>query len=162
MLEISNLFVKIIPRLISNNQGKGYYPAIVPWFVKDQHMNNRKYSRSLRPMNALPRLALPLLLLIFSSTTYSQSLDLNTVLEQIIEAYGGEENLRKLDNQIQEWAVVALMGNRHGSDVRTIRIPDQLKVELTYPGKKETRIVNGEASCHARHAHFIQPVNEVQ
>jgi hypothetical protein len=95
-------------------------------------------------MNALPRLALPLLLLIFSSTIYSQSLDLDTVLEQIIEAYGGEENLRKLDNQIQEWAVVALMGNRHGSDVRTIRIPDQLKVELTYPGKKETRIVNGK------------------
>jgi len=38
------------------------------------------------------------------------------------------------------------MGNRHGTDVRTIRIPDQLKVELTYPGKTETRIVNGEAS----------------
>jgi hypothetical protein len=37
------------------------------------------------------------------------------------------------------------MGNRHGSDVRTIRIPDQLKVELTYPGKKEARIINGEA-----------------
>jgi len=97
-------------------------------------------------MNVLPRLALSFLVLIFSSTVYSQALDLDTVLEQIISAYGGEENLHKLDSQIQEWAVVALMGNRHGSDVRTIRIPDQLKVELTYPGKTETRIVNGEAS----------------
>jgi len=97
-------------------------------------------------MNVLPRLALSFLLLIFSGFVYSQSLDLDTVLEQIISAYGGEENLHKLDSHIQEWAVVALMGNRHGSDVRTIRIPDQLKVELTYPGKTETRIVNREAS----------------
>jgi len=84
--------------------------------------------------------------LIFSGALNSQSFDLDTVLGQIIDAYGGEENLRKLDSQIQEWDVVALMGNRHGTDVRTIRTPDQLKVELTYPGKKETRIVNGEAS----------------
>jgi len=97
-------------------------------------------------MNVLPRLGLSFLLLIFSGPGYSQSLDMDTVLEQIISAYGGEENLHKLDSHIQEWAVVALMGNRHGSDVRTIRIPDQLKVELTYPGKSETRIVNREAS----------------
>jgi hypothetical protein len=97
-------------------------------------------------MSVLPRLALSFLLLIFSSAVYSQTLDLDTVLDRIIDSYGGEENLRKLDSQIQEWAVVALMGNRHGADVRTIRTPDQLKVELTYPGKKETRIVNGEAS----------------
>ncbi len=97
-------------------------------------------------MNVLPHLTLSFLLLIFSGPGYSQSLDMDTVLEQIISAYGGEENLHKLDSHIQEWAVVALMGNRHGSDVRTIRIPDQLKVELTYPGKTETRIVNREAS----------------
>ena len=97
-------------------------------------------------MRVLPRLALSFLLLIFSGTVYSQTLDLDTALGRIIDSYGGEENLRKLDSQIQEWNVVALMGNRHGTDVRTIRTPDQLKVELTYPGKKETRIVNGEAS----------------
>ena len=97
-------------------------------------------------MSVLPRLALSFLLLIFSSAIYSQTLDLDTALDRIIDSYGGEENLRKLDSQIQEWAVVALMGNRHGTDVRTIRTPDQLRVELTYPGKKETRIVNGEAS----------------
>jgi len=86
------------------------------------------------------------LLLIFSGAAHSQPLDLDQLLAQIINAYGGEEDLRKLDAQIQEWDVVALMGNRHGTDVRTIRVQDQLKVELTYPDKKETRIVNGEAS----------------
>lgn len=97
-------------------------------------------------MNVLPRIALLLVLLIGSSGVDSQSLDLDSVLEQVIESYGGEENLRKLDSQIQEWNVVALMGNRHGTDLRTLRIPDQLKVELSYSTKKETRIVNGDSS----------------
>lgn len=86
-----------------------------------------------------------LLLLTFSVNAHSQEPDLKQVLGQIISAYGGEENLRKLETQIQEWDVVALMGNRHGTDLRTIRIPDQLKVELSYPDKTETRIVNGDA-----------------
>jgi outer membrane lipoprotein-sorting protein len=84
--------------------------------------------------------------LIFSSIVYSQSLDLDTVLERVIDSYGGDENLRQLDSQIQEWDVVALMGNRHGTDVRAVHTPDQLRVDLTYPGKSETRIVNGENS----------------
>jgi hypothetical protein len=53
----------------------------------------------------------------------------------------------QLDRQIQEWDVVALMGNRHGTDVRRIRVPHQLKVELTYPNKKETRILSGTAGA---------------
>jgi outer membrane lipoprotein-sorting protein len=97
-------------------------------------------------MHIRSRLALLFLSLIFSSIVYSQSLDLDTVLEQIIDTYGGEENLRQLDSQIQEWDVVALMSNRHGTDVRAVQTPDRLRVDLTYPGKSETRIVNGENS----------------
>jgi hypothetical protein len=102
-------------------------------------------------MNAQIHVALIYLILIFSSNVNSQALDLDAVLEQVISAYGGEENLHKLDNQIQEWAVVALMRNRHGTDVRSIRIPNQLKVEITYPDTTETRIVNGEKS-HVNYA----------
>jgi len=97
-------------------------------------------------MNVLSRLVLSFLLVIYSGAINAQSLDLDTVLENIIESYGGEENLRKLDSQIQEWSIFAKMGNRHGIDLRTVRAPDQLKVELTYATKKETRIVNGDES----------------
>jgi hypothetical protein len=97
-------------------------------------------------MKVLRYIALSFLLLICSSAVNAQSLDLDTVLESIIESYGGEENLRKLDSQIQEWSIFAKMGNRHGIDLRTIRAPDQLKVELTYATKKETRVVNGDES----------------
>ena len=40
---------------------------------------------------------------------------------------------------------MALSGNRHGTDVRSIRIPGRLKVELTYPEKKETRVLHGDS-----------------
>ena len=85
-------------------------------------------------------------LLVLSNTANAQALDLETVLERIINSYGGEENLSKLNTVVQEWDFVALMSNRHGTDVRSIRIPAQLKVELTYPDKSETRILNQEAS----------------
>lgn len=83
--------------------------------------------------------------LAFASSSRSDEPDLETLLDQIIGAYGGEENLRKLNSYVQEWTVVALLGGRHGTDIRLIRIPDQLKVEISYPDKKETRILNGES-----------------
>jgi hypothetical protein len=97
-------------------------------------------------MKVLPCIALSIFLVICPSVANAQSLDLDKVLENIIESYGGDENLRKLDSQIQEWSVFAKMGNRHGIDLRTIRAPDQLKVELIYATKKEARIVNGDES----------------
>lgn len=69
--------------------------------------------------------------------------DVPTVIDQLIASYGGEESLRKMDNMIQEWDMVALMGNRHGTDTRSVRAPHQLRVDLSYPGKTETRILNG-------------------
>lgn len=96
-------------------------------------------------MKLLSLLLLSIPLLIISQTLHSQSLDRQAVLESLISAYGGEENLRKLDNVIEEWSVVALMSNRHGTDTRSILVPDQLKVELVYPDKQEIRTLNGDA-----------------
>ena len=64
-------------------------------------------------------------------------------LEQMIEAYGGEENVRKLDSMVQEWDLLALTRNQQGTDRRSIHLPGQLKVELTYPDKQETRVLDG-------------------
>jgi hypothetical protein len=80
------------------------------------------------------------------SSAQAASLDMNAVLERLIESYGGEENLRKLDSQVQQWDVVALTSKRHGSDVRAIQAPDKLRVQLTYPDRQEVRIVNGDES----------------
>ena len=97
-------------------------------------------------MNKILRLALVSSLLAFASGAFAQAPELDAVLARLIDTYGGEHNLQKLDSQVQEWEMVALMGNRHGTDVRRIRAPQQLRVELRYPDKTESRIVNGDAS----------------
>ena len=99
-------------------------------------------------MHFFARLSLIILLLAFSYPGHVQAMELKGVLDKLIQSYGGEENLRMLDTMTQRWDVVALMGNRHGTDVRDIRVPDQLRVELNYPGKSETRILNGNMAYY--------------
>lgn len=77
---------------------------------------------------------------------YSQPSDVQTVLDQLVQTYGGESNLRKMDSMVQEWDMTALMGNRQGTDTRSIRAPDQLRVDLSYPKKSETRVLNGDSA----------------
>ena len=81
-------------------------------------------------------------LLLLAAAAFAQPADVHRVLDRVIEAYGGESNVRKLDSQVQEWTIVAIMGNRHGTDVRALRPPDRLKVVLTYPDRSETRVVD--------------------
>jgi len=84
--------------------------------------------------------------LLLSQGVWAQPLDRDTVLANLIDSYGGESNLRKLDSMTQEWDMVALRGSRHGKDLRSIRMPGQLRVELSYPDTRETRVLNGDAS----------------
>ena len=106
--------------------------------------------------NRLINLTFACLLLAFAGSLNAREPDLEELLEQIIVAYGGEENLRRLDSHIQQWDVFALVGKRHGSDTRRVRVPDQLKVEVSYPHKRETRIINGQSgyvTYHGKQAH---------
>ena len=85
-------------------------------------------------------------LLTVSFPIFSQGSELAPVLDRLIETYGGEENLRKLDNMKQQWHMVAMIRNQSGTDIRHVRSPDLLRVELTYPDKKEIRILTTEAA----------------
>ena len=84
------------------------------------------------------------------------------VLANMIEAYGGEENLRKLDSQVQEWELLALTRNQQGTDKRSIRLPEQLRVELTYPDKVETRVLNGDTAHAVFDDRDPAPASEMQ
>lgn len=68
------------------------------------------------------------------------------ILDTLVASYGGEENLRKLERMSQEWTVVALMSKRHGTDLRSVRLPGKLRVMLSYPERKETRLLDGDDS----------------
>jgi len=97
-------------------------------------------------MSIFFRHSLLTLLFIFSYAGITRASDVQTVLDQLINTYGGEKNLRRMDSMVQEWDMTALMGNRQGTDTRYIRAPDQLRVELNYPMKSETRVLNSETA----------------
>jgi hypothetical protein len=83
--------------------------------------------------------------IIIAAPTGLRAEPLADALENMIAAYGGEKNVRKLDRMVQEWDLLALMRNKQGTDKRSINLPRQLKVELTYPDKQETRVLDGDA-----------------
>lgn len=87
-------------------------------------------------------LILFLALLLSPLSTQARDTELEAVLDQLVDNYGGVENLRKMDNMVQSWDMVALMGNRHGTDTRSVSVPGRLRAELDYGDRSETRILN--------------------
>jgi hypothetical protein len=76
----------------------------------------------------------------------AQAWEIDAVLERMIDAYGGEENLQKLDRQIQYWDLLAVARNREGTEVRNILLPGRLQVELNYPDRREARSLDGDTA----------------
>jgi len=83
--------------------------------------------------------------LLLSSAPISANPSVDEILNKMVASYGGEAALSKLNAPYkQEWALTAIArNNEKGSDHRTIDLPSKLKVELTYPSKSETRILDG-------------------
>ena len=77
------------------------------------------------------RLSVFMLVAVFSYPVCAQGSDVHTVLDKLIQSYGGEKNLQKLDSMVQEWDMVALMRKTHGTDKRSIQAPGKLRVELS-------------------------------
>lgn len=92
------------------------------------------------------RFSMLILLVVISVPAHAQDSDVRTVLDRLVHSYGGEQNLQKLDNMVQEWDMVALMRKTHGTDTRSVHAPDKLRVELSYPEKSEIRILNGDVA----------------
>lgn len=63
------------------------------------------------------------------------------ILNKMINVYGGEKNIIKMSNYEQVWLIEAKAGNSNGSDHRRVSLPDSLSTELTYPDKKERRVL---------------------
>ncbi|MEE8575236.1 MAG: hypothetical protein V3T30_07470 [Thermodesulfobacteriota bacterium] len=64
------------------------------------------------------------------------------LLARMIEEYGGEENLKKLDSYISVWDIQVMVRDDKGTATNHVELPGKLKVELVYPDKKEARVLN--------------------
>ena len=66
------------------------------------------------------------------------------ILNKMINVYGGEKNITKMNSYEQVWLIEAKTGNSNGTDHRKVSLPSSLSTELTYPDKKESRtLING-------------------
>jgi len=68
---------------------------------------------------------------------------LDDVVPRVVEAYGGPAAVEKYAAYRVLARVQALLRGTRGKVVREFRAPDQLRVEITYPGTTEVRILNG-------------------
>jgi hypothetical protein len=69
--------------------------------------------------------------------------DAHRQIEAVLAAYGGRAALAKVTAYRCDGRVAALMHPREGPTTRLFHRPDQLRVELRYAVKPETRIVDG-------------------
>jgi hypothetical protein len=67
------------------------------------------------------------------------------LLDQMINVYGGVAALEKLNEPYHQlWDVDAVARNKKGTDQRDIALPGDLSTVLTYPDRKENRILVGD------------------
>lgn len=66
-----------------------------------------------------------------------------SIYDKMIDAYGGEENLKKMNSYTTVWEVDSPMRGGLGKDERFIVFPDKMRVNITT--NNEVRIVVGES-----------------
>lgn len=83
---------------------------------------------------------LPLLLI----ALYAENLSSNTIIDNMISAYGGEKALQQLNNYNQVWHIETKTTDTNGTDERIVNMPSSLTTKLTYPHKSEMRILHND------------------
>ncbi len=63
------------------------------------------------------------------------------ILKKMVEAYGGETALSNTQSYIQHWRVVRASDKKEGKETRRVTLPTRLYVDLKYPDKEETRVL---------------------
>jgi outer membrane lipoprotein-sorting protein len=67
----------------------------------------------------------------------------DAVVEQVLAAYGGKGALAKVKGYRMEGSVTSVMRGT-GTTVRSFSRPNRLKIVIDYPGRLETRILDGD------------------
>src|SRR5215831_3111341 len=93
--------------------------------------------------------ALLLSCIFVTSATAADSLsttlpDPRPLIDRVVLAYGGRAALEGVRAYRMEGRVVAAQQKREGPTSRLFERPGRLRVELHYPDRPETRIVDGE------------------
>ncbi|HEY6000223.1 MAG TPA: hypothetical protein VI078_13120 [bacterium] len=93
---------------------------------------------TLRPLRLAPASAVLLLALAGAA----RAGEADALIDRVLEAHGGKAALAKVRSYRMEGRITSVMQGT-GSFVRTFARPDRLRVVLDYPGRPETRILDG-------------------
>ena len=87
------------------------------------------------------KIAIKLLLaiMIFTTALNANDTTASAIINKMINAYGGQENLKQLNEYEQTWDIEAKTNNKNGTDNRKVKMPSYLYTKLQYPHKTETR-----------------------
>ncbi len=77
----------------------------------------------------------------FAITLNANTQEASTVIDKMIQAYGGEKNLKQLNAYEQVWHIETKTSKKNGTDYRKVALPDFLRTELVYPDKNEIRVI---------------------
>ncbi len=83
------------------------------------------------------------LLVLNGSLFADESQKMESLLKKMVEVYGGKTALADAQNYIQHWRVVRAADKREGQEIRRVTLPSRLYVNLRYPDKSETRVLEG-------------------
>ncbi len=74
----------------------------------------------------------------------ARAADASGLVDEIVQAYGGQAAVEKLQAFRVEFEVQSTLQKEIGKGRRDFEVPDRLRVEIAYPAEKEVRILNGE------------------
>ncbi len=82
-----------------------------------------------------------LILTSFTIALSAKEISTKEVIDKMIEAYGTKEKLLKANSYKQSWSAEFMTSNKSGFDNRVVELPNNLRVEIVYPDRKETRVL---------------------
>ncbi|WP_456402728.1 hypothetical protein [Hydrogenimonas sp.] len=94
-----------------------------------------------------------LLPLLFAGSLLAETLEKGVLLEKMVEAYGGQKALAHATSYTQHWRVVRAADGVEGTDTRRVTLPNRLYIDLRYPDRSETRILEGEVGIKVYNGH---------
>jgi hypothetical protein len=93
-----------------------------------------------------------------TSKTTAGKTSIHELVEQVLTAYGGRENLVKVHAWRAEGPLTAVQRDQEGETVRWFERPDRLRIEIRYPDRGEVRITRGEKGWAGSDDRHLEPV----
>lgn len=84
-------------------------------------------------------LKIVLAIIFFTIALHAKMPKSEVIIDKMIEVYGGDKNLKQLNDYEQIWNIETKTTDTNGTDKRTVHLPIFLKTELVYPQKSEIR-----------------------